>query len=78
MFKEFKALVENHKGKKIQIFRSDNSGEYISNEFIDFRKKNGVKETIVPYNPEQNGVAERKNRSIVEAARAMLKQYDSS
>ena len=73
MFKEFKALVENQTRKKIKIFRSDNGGEYISKEFIDFCKKESIKkETIVPYTLEQNGVVERKNRSTVEVARAML------
>src|SRR5699024_7699133 len=73
MFKEFNALVENQTRKKIKIFRSDNDGEYISNEFINFCKKEGIKkETIVRYTPEQNGVVERKNMSIVEVAYAML------
>lgn len=73
MFKEFKDLVKNQIGNKIEIFRSDNGGEYISNKFIDFLNKEGIKkETIVPYNPEQNGVAERKSRSIVEVTYAML------
>lgn len=45
----------------------------MSNEFIAFCKKEGIKkETIVPYTPEQNGLAERKKRSILEVARAML------
>lgn len=45
----------------------------MSNEFIDFYKKEGVKnETIVPYTLEQNGLTERKNMSIVEATCAML------
>jgi len=65
--RKFKALVENHTEKKIKIFRFDNGGEYISNDFINFCKKEGIKkETIMPYNPKQNGVAERKNSSIVE------------
>jgi len=73
MFNEFKALVENQIGKKTKIFMFDNGGEYISNEFIDFCKKEGIKkETIVPYTSEQNGVAERKSRSIVEVVCAML------
>lgn len=47
----------------------------MSNEFINFCKKEGVKkETIVPFTPKQNGLAERKNRSIVEATRMM--QHD--
>ena len=38
----------------------DNGGEYMSNEFIEFCKKDGIKkETIVPYNPKKNGVVER-------------------
>lgn len=52
MFKEIKALVENQTGKKIKIFRSNNDGEYTSNEFIDFCKKEDIKkETIMPYSP---------------------------
>jgi hypothetical protein len=72
-FQEFKALVENQTGKKIRVLRSDNGGEYTSKEFMDFCAGEGIRrELTVPYNPQQNGVAERKNRAIVEAARAML------
>jgi len=73
MFKEFKYFIKNQTGKKIKIFRYDNSGEYTLNEFIDFCKKEGIKkETIVPYSPKQNGVAERKNKFNVEVDHAML------
>jgi hypothetical protein len=72
-FQEFKALVENHTGKKIRVLRSDNGGEYTSKEFMDFCAGEGIRrELTVPYNPQENGVAERKNRAIVGAARAML------
>jgi transposase InsO family protein len=72
-FQEFKALVDNQTGKKIKVLRSDNGGEYTSKDFMDFCAGEGIKrELIVPYNPQQNGVAERKNRAIVGAARAML------
>jgi transposase InsO family protein len=55
------------------VLRSDNGGEYTSKDFSDFCKEAGIKrELIVPYNPQQNGVAERKNRSIVEATKAMI------
>lgn len=65
--------IENQSGKRIKVFKSDNGGEYMSNKFIAFCKKEGIKkETIVPYTPKHNGLAERKNKSIVEAARAML------
>jgi transposase InsO family protein len=72
-FQEFKALMENQTGKKIKVFRSNNGGEYTSNEFNDFCAREGIKiELNVPYNPQQNGVVERKNRAIVEVVRAML------
>jgi hypothetical protein len=72
-FQEFKSFVENQTGKKIRVLRSDNGGEYTSKEFMEFCVGEGIKrELIVPYNPQQNGVAERKNMAIVGAARAML------
>ena len=76
-FKEFKALIENHTEKKIKTFRSDNGREFTSNEFKELCKDSGIKrELTTPYNPQQNGVAERKNRTIMEAARAMLHDQD--
>jgi hypothetical protein len=72
-FQEFRALVENQTGKKIKVLRSDNGGEYSSRQFVDFYAQNGIRrEMTVPYNPQQNGVAERKNRAITGAARSML------
>lgn len=67
-FKEFKALVENLTEKKIKVLRSDNGGEYVDKDFTNFCAKEGIKrEWTTPYNPEQNGVAERKNMTIMEA-----------
>ena len=58
-FREFKALMENATAKKIKVFRSDNGGEYIDKDFIDFFAKEGIKgEWTNPYNPQQNGVSE--------------------
>jgi transposase InsO family protein len=60
-FKEFKALVENLSKRKIKILRSNNGGEYTSNEFGSFRKDVGIKREITtPYNPQQNGVAKER------------------
>jgi hypothetical protein len=53
--------------------RSNNGGEYISNEFKDLCSREGIRrELIAPHNPQQNGVTERKNRTIMGATRAML------
>ena len=72
-FQEFKALVENRTGNKIRVLRSDNGGEYTSNDFKDFCKEAGIKkDSIVPCNPQQNGFVERKKRSIMEDVEAMI------
>jgi hypothetical protein len=53
--------------------KSDNGGEYTSEEFKDFCRETGIKrELTTPYNPQQNGVAKRKKRSIVEVAKVMI------
>jgi hypothetical protein len=76
-FKEFKALIENLSERNIKILRSDNGGEYTSKEFANFCKDVGIKrELTTPYNPQQNGVAERKNRTIMEAVKTMIHDQD--
>jgi hypothetical protein len=76
-FKEFKALVENLSKKKIKILRSDNGGEFTSDEFNAFCKEVGIKrELSTPYNPQQNVMAETKNLTIMEAVKAMIHDQD--
>ena len=76
-FREFKALVENLTGKKIKVLHSDNGGEYTDKHFTELCAREGIKrEWTAPYNPEQNGVAERKNRTIVGATKAMIYDQD--
>jgi transposase InsO family protein len=66
-------LIENLSKRKIKILRSDNGGEYTSKEFVSFCRDVRIKrELITPYNPQQNGVAERKNRTIMEAVKTMI------
>jgi len=73
MFKEFKAFVENQINLRIKMLRSDNGGEYISNEFNEFCVRNGIKRQFtIPYIAQQNKVMERKNRSIMGIDRCML------
>ena len=67
----------NHTENKIKTFRSDNGGEFTSNEFKELCKDSGIKRQLsTPYNPQSNGIAERKNRTIMEAVRAMLHDQD--
>jgi hypothetical protein len=78
-FQEFKAEIENLTNKKIKTLRMDNGGEYTSKEFDAFCKSIGIRrELTVPHNPQQNGVAERKNKFIEETVKALLNdQYIS-
>ena len=69
--------MENIAKRKIKTLISDIGGEYPTKELIAFYKEARIKrELIFPYNPKQNGVAERKNRTIEECVRAMLHDQD--
>jgi transposase InsO family protein len=51
-FKEFRTLVENQTGRRIRVLRSDNGGEYTSNEFVEYCVTKGIKKELTfPYNP---------------------------
>ena len=66
-------MLFNKTGRHILTFRSDNGGEFFSNELTDFFFGNGtLHESTIPYTPEQNGVAERMNQTLANAARSML------
>ena len=72
-FQEFKEAAENETGLKIKGLRADRGGEYLSEEFECYLRENGIRsEFTAAYSPQQNGVAERLNRILVEAARSML------
>ena len=72
-FQEYVAMMENKTGHKVKTIRSDNGGEYLSNEFTSYLKRMGISHELTnPYTPEQNGVSERYNRTVMEAARSML------
>lgn len=74
-FREYKAEVENETSKSIRVLRSDGGGEYCNGKFKDFLKSAGIKhQTTVPYTPEQNSVAERSHRTIIEKARTLLSE----
>ncbi|KAD6118818.1 hypothetical protein E3N88_10089 [Mikania micrantha] len=68
----YKTEVENQLNKKIKVLRSDRGGEYVS-PFADICAQNGIiHECTAPYSPQQNGIAERKNRTLKEIMNAML------
>ena len=73
VFQAFHAMVENQFSAKIRILRSDNGGEYMNRDFLEYFQRNGLlHESSCSQTPQQNRVAERKNRHILETARALL------
>lgn len=72
-FKTYKAEVKNKLSVKIKSIRYDRGGEYLKSYFIDFCKREGIeKQLTMSYTPQQNGVAERKNRTFIEMVNFML------
>ena len=66
-------LVENQYGRKLKILRSENGGEYVKFEFIHYYKYAGIQMYhSIPYTPQQNGVAKRKNISLKEMETCMM------
>ncbi|KAD2804188.1 hypothetical protein E3N88_37565 [Mikania micrantha] len=74
-FKYFKTMVEKECEKPIKVLRTDRGGEFCSQAFLQFCKNHGIRrELTIPFTPEHNGVAERKNRTIMGLTRSMIKQ----
>jgi IS30 family transposase len=77
--RNLKLLLKIFSERKIKVLRSDNGGEFTSGEFKELCREVGIKrELSTPYNPQQNGVAERKNRSVMEAVKAMIHDQELS
>lgn len=71
--KDYFTRSEVETGERPNTFRSDGGGEYCSQEFSAYLKSKGIHhEKTNAYTPQENGVAERMNRTLVETARAML------
>lgn len=74
-FKCFKKLVEKETNMNIKCLRTDRGCEFTSNEFNDFCRQCGIKRKLtVAYTPQQNGVAERKNRTVMNLVRSVLSE----
>lgn len=72
-FLEYESMATSHFERKISRFRCDNGGEYISNKFKDLCTERGIQiEFTTPCTPQQNGVSERMNRTMIDKARTML------
>ena len=72
-FKSFKKKVENEKNLSIKGLRTDRGGEFTSTDFNNFCEINGIRRQLTTaYTPQQNGVAERKNRTLMNMVRTML------
>ncbi|GJW31868.1 putative reverse transcriptase domain-containing protein [Tanacetum coccineum] len=73
ILKEFIRQIENQLNQKVKTIRSDNGTEFKNKDVIEFCGLKGIKrEYSNARTPQQNGVAERKNRTLIEAARTML------
>lgn len=69
-FVEWKVLIENQTGNRIKYLRTDNGLEYLSERFTDLCKNSGItRHLTTPRTPQQNGLAERFNRTILERVR---------
>ncbi|KAL0313253.1 UNVERIFIED_CONTAM: Retrovirus-related Pol polyprotein from transposon RE2 [Sesamum radiatum] len=72
-FKEYRLEIENQTNRKIKALRSDRGGEYLSGEFIDYLKENEILSQWTSLGmPQLNGVAERRNRTMLDMIRSMM------
>ena len=78
-FKDVLAWMERASGRKLKALRSDGGGEYSSHAFKNFLTEKGIDHIVTaPGTPQDNGGAERKNRSLLETMRAQMKQAGMS
>ena len=72
-FRRYKVWAEKYTGFQIKGIRTDGGGEYVNDQMTTYLHTMGIeRQTTVAGTPQQNGVAERANRTILEAARSML------
>ncbi len=74
-FKKYKDRVENWLERRIEYVQSDKGTEFCTTEFENLLQVNGIQRKLtVPHTPQQDGVTERKNRTLLEMARCMIIQ----
>lgn len=75
--KEIISLFKKQIRKKVKCIQSDNGTEFVNDKFNEMLKERGIKRRLtVPHNPEQNGISERKNRTLMDTARCLLIESD--
>lgn len=73
-FNKIRVAAEAMGNCRLRAFRSDRGGEFNSGEWRELCDTNGIQHyTTAPYSPQQNGVVERRNQTVVEMARCLLK-----
>ncbi|KAJ9560628.1 hypothetical protein OSB04_005788, partial [Centaurea solstitialis] len=73
LIKSFVTRVENQSNLKVKVIRSDNGTEFKNSDINSFCDEKGIeKQYSAPRTPQHNGVAERRNRTLIEAARSLL------
>ena len=78
-FKRHSTLIENQLNTKIKSLRTDRGREYLSGLFKAYYDENGIaRQLTIPYTPQQNGVAERRNRTLLDMVRSIMVQANLS
>jgi transposase InsO family protein len=79
ILKGFAKRAENEFNFKIKKIRSDNGSEFKNSKIEDYCDEKGIKhEFLAKYTPQQNGVVERKNQTLIDMTRSMLSEYNVS
>jgi transposase InsO family protein len=79
VLKKFLKRAKNKFDAKVKKIRSDNGSKFKNTQVEDYLDQEDIKhEFLAPYTPQQNGVAERKNRTLIKSTRTMLDEYKTS
>lgn len=77
VFKKFKVMVELQSGYHIKRLKTDRGGEFNSHEFVQFCEELGIERQLtIAYSPQQNGVVERKNKTVMEMAKCLVHEKE--
>jgi transposase InsO family protein len=78
-FKKFIIFIKNQLDIKVKALRTDRGRKYLSDKFKQMCEEKGIlRQLTIPYTPQQNGAAERRNRTLLEMVRSMMVQVNLS